>query len=498
MNEKPNILLILTDQHRLDSLGAYGNPICRTPNIDSLAREGVRFDFAFTPTAICTPARASLITGLWPHNHRLLANFERNVGYMTELDESLIPFSRYLRGAGYRCGHVGKWHVGVERGPEFYGFEGPHYPGWAPPIEHPDYLAYLRERGLPRFKVRDEIRGVFPNGQPSNVLGGIYEGPPEGTFEYFLAERTIQRLEEYARDFRESGRPFFLGCNFFGPHLPYYIPEEYANMYAPSLISLPPSVAETFERKPIVQKHYSAHWAFDSFSEEEWRKIIAMNWGYITLIDEQVGRILSALDKLGLAGDTAVFFGADHGAFVGGHRMSDKGPAMYDDIYRIPLISRWPGHFPPGVVRDEFVSLMDLTPTFLELAGVPIPENFDGRSIVPLLEGRNVPDWRCEIFAEFHGHHFPYPQRMIRTWEYKLVVNPPDVNELYDLKNDPFELRNLIGEEDYRGVESDLMRRLYRHLQKTRDNFYHWMTTMFDVGAAVEDASLSSFSSARR
>ena len=483
-----NTLFFITDQQRADSLGCYGNPVCRTPNADRLAAEGVRFSSAFTPTAICTAARGSLLTGVMPHKHKLLANFERNVGYPVELPDGTRLISDYLHEAGCRAGTVGKWHVGVERGPEYYGFEGIHYPGWCPPVDHPDYLAYLAENDLPAFTVTDPIRGRFPNGQPSIITAARYPGPVEGTYPYFLAERTIQMLRRYA----EGQQPFFLACQWFGPHLPYYLPDAYFDLYDPADVELPPGMAETFANKPRVHEHYARHWAFDSYTPDEWRKIIAIYWGYVTLMDEQMGRVLAELDALGLTDETAVFFATDHGAFVGSHKMQDKGPAMYDDIYHIPLLARLPGGR-RGVVDDHLVSLIDLSPTFLELAGAPVPDHFDGRSLLPLLQSADEPSpaWRQQIVAEFHGHHFPYPQRMLRTATHKLVVNPPDIDELYDLQADPYELDNRIDDPAYADVRAELYAALYRELQDGRDNFYHWMTTMYDVGQDVGDASLS-------
>ncbi|MGH2561036.1 MAG: sulfatase-like hydrolase/transferase, partial [Thermomicrobiales bacterium] len=457
---RPNILFLCTDQHRLDTLGCYGSPICRTPALDALANEGTRFDQTYTPTAICTPARATLLTGLLPFRHALLANPERNVGYRTELDAHHIPFSTYLRDAGYRVGHVGKWHIGAEKGPEAFGFEGPHYPGWGNPYQHPDYLAYLDERGLPPHRLLSEVRGAFPNGRPAMVLAGVLDQPVEATFEYFLAERAIARLRDYARGFHDDGEPFFLACHWFGPHLPYVVPPAYYDLYDPANVTLPVSMAETFAGKPLVQRHYSAHWSFDRFTPDEWRTLIAAYWGYVTLIDEQVGRVLATVRDLGLWDDTAILFSADHGEFTGAHRLNDKGPAMYDDIYRIPLLLRMPGAA-SGRAEGRFVSWTDLTPTFLDLAGVPAPPAFDGCSLLPLARGEAVPDWRTEIVAEFHGHHFPYPQRMIRTERYKLVVNPSDRNELYDLATDPHELQNRYDHLELTGVRRELMGRLY-------------------------------------
>ena len=214
---RTNVLLLMTDQHRVDTLGCYGNAVCQTPALDALAESGTRFDHAFTPTAICTPARATLLTGQLPFRHALLANYERNVGYREELDDSHVPFTRDLQAAGYQLGHVGKWHVGKRRGPEAAGFDGEHYPGWGNPVQHPDYLRYLESNGLPRFRLRTEVRGTFPNGEPGNLLAGVLDQPVEATFEYFLAERTIERLRHYARDVHAAGRPFFLGCHWFGP-----------------------------------------------------------------------------------------------------------------------------------------------------------------------------------------------------------------------------------------------------------------------------------------
>lgn len=489
-----NILLLMTDQHRLDTLGCYGNEVCRTPALDELAASGTRFDRGFTPTAICTPARATLLTGVLPYRHTLLANYERNVGYPEELDsERFPPFSEELAGAGYRLGHVGKWHVGKQRGPEEFWFDGLHYPGWGNTVRHPDYLRYLEERGLPPFRVRDEVRGTFPNGQPGNLLGGILEQPVEATFEYYLAERTIEYLRRYAAD---SGRnkgtdrhPFYLGCHWFGPHLPYLLPERYYRLYSPDDVELPPSAMETFANKPAVQRHYSEHWTFDSLDDRQWRELIAAYLGYVTMIDEQVGRILDELERLGLTDDTAVFFTADHGEFTGAHRMHDKGPAMYDDIYRIPLLARVPGG-PAGQVEDRIATLTDLPSTFLELAGLQAPVHYQGRSLLPLLNGEGSTDWPEHLIAEFHGHHFPYPQRMIRTDRYKLVVNPADSNELYDLRADPSELHNRYQHPELAEVRRELLATLYSQLRDRGDNFYHWMTSMFEIGDKTYDTSL--------
>ena len=479
----------MTDQHRVDTLGAYGNQKAATPVLDELARTGTRFDRWYTPTAICTPARASLLTGAAPFRHKLLANHERNVGYIEDLDEGQFTFSEALRERGYNCGLVGKWHVGTAKAAADYGFDGPDLPGWHNPVDNVDYLAYLDEAGLPPYEISDRIRGTLPNGGPGNLLAARLHQPVEATFEHYLATRAIETLERYALDVREHERPFFLALHFFGPHLPYILPNEYFDMFDPQDIKMPLSVAETFQGKPPVQKNYSAHWTFDTMPIETSRKLIAIYWGYVALIDRQIGRVMDAMQRLGLVEDTAVFFTSDHGEFTGSHRLHDKGPAMYEDIYRTPGLLRVPGQ-PPGVVRSEFVSLLDCTATILELADLDPQLAVDSRSLLPLLGGGEA-DWDQDIVCEFHGHHFPYPQRMLRTDRYKLVVNPESVNELYDLELDPDELLNLCELPEMAEIRGRLMRRLYNVLRDRGDNFYHWMTSMYDVGEVGYDPTLS-------
>lgn len=494
MTKASNILFLMTDQHRVDTLGAYGNSLAETPVLDELARTGTRFDRWYTPTAICTPARASLLTGQAPFRHKLLANHERNVGYLEDLPDGQFTFPEALRAEGYNCGLIGKWHAGNEKNAAHYGFDGPDLPGWHNPVENEDYLAYLSEHGLPPYEISDQIRGTLPNGGPGNLLAARLHQPVEATFEYYLATRAIEMLERYAVDHDNNGTPFYLALHFFGPHLPYVVPNEYFDKFDPADIELPKSISETFVGKPPVQQNYSDHWAFDTMPIETSRKLIAIYWGYVTLIDEQIGRVMAAMERLGLTEDTAVFFSCDHGEFTGSHRLHDKGPAMYEDIYRTPGIVRIPGA-PAGQVRNEFVSLLDCTATFLELAGLDPAPAVDSRSLVPLVSGEH-PEWAEDIVCEYHGHHFPIAQRMLRNDRYKLVVNPESVNELYDLQRDPDELNNVFPLPDMADIRGSMMQRLYDLLRERGDKFYHWMTTMYDVGGVGYDPSLSGFDDA--
>ncbi|MFC5502982.1 sulfatase-like hydrolase/transferase [Lysinimonas soli] len=473
--------MLMTDQHRADSLRSYGNGVTSTPAIDRLAESGTQFDRFYTPTAICTPARASLFTGMHPFRHGLLGNPERSSGLQSEIGEGTPVLSAPLLEAGYNVGHVGKWHIGRHKGPEDYGMDGEHLAGALNPFHHDSYLRWLGDRGYPPFAVKEPIFGTsFNDSGRGHLLAGRLQQPFEATMESFITDSALTLLERYGRDYRAEGTPFMLTCSWFGPHLPYLIPDEFYDMYDPDLVELPASFAETFDGKPEVQRRYSEYWSSDSFDEDQWRKLIAVYWGYVTMIDRCMGMILARVDESGLWDSTSVIFTADHGEFTGAHRLNDKGPAMYEDIYRIPGIIRVPG-LPPQR-RQEFASLIDLAPTILDLAGLePLP-TADGTTLVPLLAGGTPDEWPQHIVAEFHGHHFMHDQRMIRDQRFKYIFNPGSVNELYDLVVDPDELHNVYDAPIYREDRERLGALLYRELYERGDTAYTWMSYMGEVG----------------
>lgn len=452
-----NVLFVLTDQQRADSLGCYGNDAAETPHLDDLAREGARFERAYTPTAICSPARAALLTGQRPTENGVT----RNVSTPPGLHERFECYPTLLREAGYEVGLSGKWHVGDH--PREFGVDGEHYPGWHQPLDHPDYNAYLDEHDLPRFDP-DALREVFPGDGTEYQSGAIDPRPVEASFPYFLAERAIERLREYAA----TDGPFYYGVHFFGPHNPYYLPAEYFRLHDPDDVDLPESaIKETFEGKPDTHRLQSEYSGLQGLDTEDWKRIVAAYRGFVSLIDDQVGRLREALAELGVAEDTAVLFSSDHGGFVTRHKLHDKGPAMYEDIYNVPLIAAGLGRV--GAVEDRFVSLLDLPPTVLDLADAPVPDTYDGRSLLDLAEGPE--DWRSAITAEFHGHFVPVEQRMLRTEEYKLVLTERDTAELYDLDRDPNELVNRIGDPEYGDVAARLYRDLADRLDERDDDF---------------------------
>lgn len=478
-DNRQNILFIMTDQQRIDTLGCYGNTANQTPVLDALAARGTVFDRAYTPTAICTPARASLLTGLHPFEHGLLSNYEWNSGQREELPDGLPTFSSALAEKGYRLGHVGKWHVGRNRGPEHYGFEGRHLPGALNVFDDGGYTGWLQENNFPEFRIKDPVYTVKADGSQGHLIAGVTDQPSEATFEAYLADQTIEKLRDFART-RQEGQPFYLSCHIFGPHLPYLIPQKWYDLIDSEEIQLPGSFAETFDGKPMVQQAYAEYWSTDCFTVDEWKKITAVYWGYVAMIDHEIGRILEALEELGLTDSTAVMFTADHGEFTGAHRLNDKGPAMYEDIYRIPAILALPDG--EARVSREFVSLTDFTATFLEIAGAAT-DGVRGESLLPLASGHVPKGWRQDILCEFHGHHFAYTQRMLRTDRYKLVANPEGVDEFYDLEADPDELNNAVNVPYYAETVRGMRRNMYAQLVERGDKFSQWLAFSGDIPA---------------
>lgn len=496
-SERPrNMLVIMTDQHRVDTIGALVGAESRavdTPNIDRLAREGFAFTQAVTPTPICTPARTSLLTGQAPFRHKVLANYEWNIGYQTELPPQSWTYTKALRDAGYNVGLVGKFHVGEKNPPSMFGMDDDSFVGAINPVGDPRYVAWLERHGYPPVAVADPVRGTLPGERPGHVLAARLQQPVEATFERFLTELSLDRLRAYAADWQQNERPYCLHVHYFGPHLPYFVPNEFFDLIDPEQVDLPPSFDETFDGKPPVQTNYATYWSTDSFSRDQWRKIVAIYRGYVAMIDREVGRLLDELEALGVAEDTSVFFTADHGEFTGAHRLNDKGPAAYDDILQVPMLVHVPGVSHHGQT-DALVSLLDVPATIMDLAGLNPDAIVDGRSLLDLEWDSGATRWRQEIICEFHGHHFPLQQRILINHDYKLVVSPESVNELYDRRRDPFELVNVYPDTDYETVRRELTTRLHSLLAERGDTaFANWMLAVTDFDVPMTPISHSDY-----
>ena len=484
MTDRPNIVVLMSDQQRLDTVSCYGlNDVCKTPHIDALAARGVRFDSAFTPTAICSPARASFYTGLYPHKHGVTAN-----GLC--INGGIKGVNHYLADAGYHCGYAGKWHVDQKTGPSELGFVGKDFLGYAfpgsgllpglqfglRPIANNHYEDYLKERSLDIPTVSHRYVGTNPSNQ-SQEMFALHEGPVESCIEYFVAEEAIRVLDEIATD----EEPFFLWANFWGPHSPSLVPEPYFSMYDPKDIPEHPGYAETFENKPYRQQLIEKLWGLGDYGWEGFQEIGARYFGHCTLLDDMVGRVVAHLENLGVLDNTIIVYTADHGDCMGAHKLIEKGEFMYDEIYRIPLVIAHPNCQAPGTSCDEFVYLQEIMLSALDAAGREVPPNLDGQSFLPAIEGQPYQNGREEVYCVFDRHFTVANQRMVRTRTHQLTFNSSDPGELYDLTVDPHQLHNVHGRPEYAEVQRDLMARMERYMRDLRDPLYGWFRRISGV-----------------
>ena len=455
----PNLLFLITDQQRADTVEP-GTP-CSTPNIDTLAAAGTRFARCYAPNPICSPTRASLMTGLLPHSHGMVDTTHAVESYRAELKPGLLFWSQVLQAAGYHTAYFGKWHIERTNRLEAFGFET--Y----------DVAKYQQKLGLVEQTAPLRLRGVVKHkGYRDFLLYGVTEAPVENTPEYGLYSDGIQFLERAAR---EPDRPWALFISTEAPHDPYVVPETYYRRYDPAGIPRPPSFDDDLADRPAIYRRMQGVWRDLSWSQ--FAEAIACYYAFCSLIDDQVGRIVAALRRLELEANTLIVFTSDHGDYMGAHRLMLKGIPAFDDVYRIPLVMKGPG-IPAGRQINQIVTLLDLAPTLValttgrEFAG-------HGRSLIPLWQSKR-PDWPSEALAECHGQRFYYTQRIIWRDNYKYIFNGFDEDELYDLTVDPFEMRNLAQDPAFRAILETLASRMWEIMRETGDrNMYEAQYGMF-------------------
>lgn len=439
---RPNILLVHADQLRYDCLDVAGHPFVQTPHLDRLAADGVYFSHAFTPIPVCTPARASMLTGTWPAQHGFLANAGTELSPPGAL--TLPTFTGLLHDAGYFVGHVGKWHVHPTLPPSAFGCDV-----WVP---ERGYMAWRNSQGLPP---KPFTNGFFGETDPHIT--------PDQSALAWGADQTIELLGRVA----QAGRPFFLRWDPSEPHLPNIVPEPYASLYDPARIEPWPSFADSLADKPYIQRKQRQTWGIADWGWDKWAPIVARYLGEITLLDHQVGRLLAALDQFGLSDNTLVIFSADHGDLCGGHGLIDKHYVMYDELVRVPLILRWPAGLRGGQRSDAFVSAgIDLAATLVAVAEVDPPPTFAG---VDLRQELQSPS-REDIYTVYYGNQMGlYSQRMVRDRQWKYVWNATAEDELYDLAADPAEIVNLAGQPAAQPALQRMRGRLLDWLVQTKD-----------------------------
>ena len=472
--KRKNILLILSDQQRYDTVSAYGlNDICRTPHIDQLAKEGMKFNNAFTCSPICAPSRASVMTGLYPHNHGVMDNF-------TDIKEGTPLLGKCMSEQDYYCAFAGKWHVSPVRTPEDCGFEGKPFMGYGfpgsqvfpslrfnqPPDNEPNYYEeYLKENG---FEIPDVSHGFMGN-NPALQIQEMYcrhDGPVESTIEYFVAHEANRLLEKASK----QDKPFFLWANFWGPHSPSIVPEPYYSMYDPKDIKEHPSYKETFEDKPYGYYLTEKMWGLGDYGWPGFADICAKYYGHCTMIDDMVGMMVDKLKELGMYDDTIIIYSADHGDCLGAHKLIEKGAFTFDEIYRVPMVVKGAG----TKDNDSFVYLHELMPTFLDIAGTTPPKPVDGKSILPLMTGEAETNGRTEIYGEFHNHFYVSRQRMVRDNKYQFTFNENERGELYDFTKDPYQLKNVCYDPAYADIKKEYIEKMGKCMEETKDPAATW------------------------
>lgn len=482
--KQPNILFILTDQQRKDTLNAYGDLKSQTPNLDQLAKESAVFDNAYCTCPICTPARGSLQTGLYPMHHGMLTN-SYNYGTMVqELADEPELLSRRLLEAGYQAAYTGKWHLGsgVENVkqdayiqkymgdvafpelrlkddalPTTRGYIGDDFPGHGLGGYHyPQFKQYLKEHGL-TCDVENIIEGYYGGHRGGEITSGL-----DSTVEHFLVERSKTLIEKL----EEKDDPWFLEVNFWGPHEPYFAPTEFLDHYRDMEIPEWKNFRGDSDNKPKihdVKRGKSSNW-------EDIVPYIRHYFACVEHTDYQIGQLLDFMKSKGLYEDTIIIFSSDHGESLGIHEgLCDKAIFMYEETCSIPLFIKDAAREPQRI--EKFADSCDIYSTILDYAGLPQTEQErDGKSLKPLLEGKPV-DWPDSVVTECSGiGAILFSQRMFRKDTMKYVFNAGDVDELYDLANDPYEKINQIDATEYQDILKEMRYSLHKWMKEHNDN----------------------------
>ena len=437
---RPNIIFILVDDLRWDALGCMGHPFAKTPNIDRIAKEGALFRNFFVSIPLCSPSRASFLTGQYPHTHRVIDNTDHSA-----LSHKLITYPRLLHDAGYETAFIGKWHMGLDDSPR---------PGF-------DHWISFKGQGV----YNDPILNI--DGKASKHSGYITD-----------------ILNGYAVKFvnGDHTKPFLLYLPHKAVHGPFTPAERHKNLYSDAVIKPVPSLTDSLAGKPAVTRELQG---LDEKSTKKGKakkepsanarrmpeNAIKNQLRALAAVDEGVGQLLKALEETKQLDNTIIIFSSDNGYFWGEHGLGDKRWA-YDESIRDPLLMRFPHLIKPGTVFDQFVLNIDIAPTLLELAGVPVPESNEGHSFVPLLKDRKSP-WRHSFLTEYFQEK-QYPRtptwQAVRTeqWKYITYTDLKEMDELYDLKADPYEMKNLIGDPRSESALKQMQTELQKLLQDPR------------------------------
>lgn len=474
---RPNILFIMSDDHAAHAVGAYGGRLAGlnpTPTLDRLAREGVRMQNVFCTNGICTPSRATLMTGQYPHRNGITT-------LEGELPESRQVLAQLMKQAGYETAIIGKWHLEAE--PAAF-----------------DHYSVLPSQGLYHNPVfHDKRRGPWPENEVKYPLAG--RGFAAVHSSDVITDLSLEWLQERPGKGR---KPFFLMHHFKAPHDDFENAEQYDFLYEDAVIPEPESLNRvpnhnseatkgmgTSVGKRNQRRNMGMHMHVDpALPDDEYKRVAYQRYlkKYLRCVrglDDNIGRLLDHLRETGELDNTVVIYTSDQGFMLGEHDYIDKR-WMYEETLRMPFIVRYPASVGPGMVADAIINNVDFAPTLLDFAGARAPDSMQGRSFRPILEGRVPADWPAATYYRYWMHmaHHDNPAHYgIRTNDYKLIFfyglpldaagaepNPTTPGwELYDLRSDPHELRNVYGERAYAGVARQLKAELLRLKERIGD-----------------------------
>lgn len=458
MSKRPNILFLMTDQMQ----GRVLDPEhpCQTPNLDRLAKRGIRFSHAYTPNAVCSPARASLMTGLLPHNHGVT-----DVTHCVDPDQSCLRtdkphWAQRLRDVGYETAYFGKWHV--ERSGDMDRF------GWSidgtmgsPLFE--EHAARIAEKGSKGEHVKVRHNNLPPYYRKS-VLYGVTTKPPE--------ERRMgivtSMAEEYLREATQAAQPWCCMVSITEPHDPFVPGEESMAMYDVDTIPLAPNVFDDLEGRPGIYRKVSGTWA--DMTVEEKREAAACYYALISEIDAAFGRLVDLLEETGQLEETLIVMTSDHGELLGAHGLYTKNYSGYEEVYNIPLIMAGPG-IAQSEVSAARVGLHDLAPTLLELMDAERIDVPDSKSFVSVLRDPRAESGSYTVgYAEYFGTRYRLTQRVLWDGPWKYCLNGFDFDEMYNLEDDPYEMNNLACAPAYEEQVKHMLTQVWRIVRDTDDH----------------------------
>ena len=462
----------MCDQMRWDAAGFAGSSTVRTPHLDQLAASGVCFENAYCASPVCSPARASWLTGLYPHAHLQLRNYGpgRKGQFGCYLPQDSITIGDVLKAAGYRCGMVGPWHLGDDHNPQ-HGFTD-------------FWRAYRYQGGYPDrlfdYFEREGVPNLYRGDAPGMTL---YENTLEfGTIDDPRQQRTTWTVDRGIEFIRQvDGAPFFLFASIKDPHPRILVPPELLEYYPEDEIHLSSSLRDSLEGKPEFQRRGKFR-IRPTVTDEQFRRIMAYYYALITHIDAEVGRILSSLEEQNLIDNTIVAFISDHGELLGDHGYVEKC-LMYEASVRVPCVISWLGQVPSGTRVAAPLAGVDLMPTLLDLANAIPPTPIDGRSVADAILNGREPEPQ-PIFAEiasldaiYHGAEEPEQLAahvMVRDENWKYIWNRFDIDELYDLNADPGEMNNVADDSKHRNRVSAMRNRIVEMICRTGPGPYEW------------------------